>query len=551
MIGIICVFFSIAFSLQSIINSRVFIYWPIRMTRHLQVEFLMLFDLTSTIFLFTVILISTAVFIFRTTYISSEKFFMRFKLLLLSFVLSIGALIMCPNLITMLLGWDGLGVTSYLLVIYYNSSKSFNAGMVTAITNRLGDILIIMAAGGLIVQGSWISKIRTQIFGSRNLFQIFLIVGCFTKSAQIPFSSWLPAAIAAPTPVSSLVHSSTLVTAGVYVMIRHSERLRYYLTEDLVLLSGLRTIIIASLSALGETDIKKIVALSTLRQLGVIVTSLGIRCYLIAFMHLIIHAFFKAMIFIRTGNSIHQSKNYQSCRKTGFLSQSSPINTSSLVRGGIRLIGAPFAAAFFSKEPILEIIFFHDSLVEYIIILFGVVLTVLYTFRFLYFVLRSSSKIESCLTISEEDTLSNLSVLILFLPSFIRGVCISNIFQSSLIIKVEIPESWKLSVLACLALGVLVGAYSLDIIIKGFVQHDLIFIWSMPNFASSVTNYLSYQLGKSIVSIRFGWNLSIILITRSIKRERSLVYVVENSYIYRTLMFIPLSFTLVYIILYI
>jgi len=372
---------------------------------------------------------------------SPEKFFLRFKTLLLSFVMSIGALILCPNLVAMLLGWDGLGVTSYLLVIYYNRNKSFNAGIVTAITNRLGDVLIIMAIGVLISQGTWITKIRAQGFYARVVVQLLLVVGCFTKSAQIPFRSWLPAAMAAPTPVSSLVHSSTLVTAGVFVLVRHCEGLSRYFIENIVLIRGLRTIIMASISALGETDIKKIVALSTLRQLGIIVTRLGIGCSLIAFIHLIIHAFFKAMIFIRTGNAIHQRKNYQACSKTGFLSQSSPINSSSLVSGGIRLVGAPFAAAFFSKEPILEIIFMHDFLLEYMLMLLGVVMTMLYTFRFLYFVLTSATKIESSLVISEEDYFSNAAVMLLFIPSFTRGVLMMNLFQSTMISKPLIPES--------------------------------------------------------------------------------------------------------------
>lgn len=148
--------------------------------------------------------------------------------------------------------------------------------MVTAITNRLGDILIIIRAAIILSLGTWVTKVNRFEF-DRNLFlQAMISVGCFTKRAQIPFSAWLPAAIAAPTPVSSLVHSSTLVTAGVYVLIRHIENLYIFISQDLIVIRGMITIIIASVSALGETDMKKIVALSTLRQLGIIVGRIGI-----------------------------------------------------------------------------------------------------------------------------------------------------------------------------------------------------------------------------------------------------------------------------------
>merc|ERR1711874_439187 len=161
-------------------------------------------------------------------------------------------------------------------------------------------------------------------------------------------------AIAAPTPVSSLVHSSTLVTAGVYLLFRHLNELLRFSYFNFVLIAGTATMIIARFSALNEKDIKKIVALSTLRQLGLIITSLGSGWIFIGFFHLIIHAFFKAIIFIRVGNLIHFSQFYQAIKNSGRSLFSSPFNRSTLVLARIRLCGGPFAAAFFSKEPIIE-----------------------------------------------------------------------------------------------------------------------------------------------------------------------------------------------------
>ena len=536
--------------IASSVKSSLFIFWPVSINGSTQLEFIIIIDITSSIFLFTVILISIAVFTFSTRYMSPEKFFLRFKILLLSFVLSMAALILCPNIISILLGWDGLGVTSYLLVVYYNRGKSFNAGIVTAITNRLGDVLIILRAGVLISVGSWNMKLSSWEFYRDSLLQIILVVGCFTKRAQIPFRAWLPAAIAAPTPVSSLVHSSTLVTAGVYVLIRHIEDLLIFFSQDIVLVSGLITMIIARVSALGETDIKKMVALSTLRQLGIMVTRIGIGWMLIAFIHLIIHAFFKAMMFIRTGNCIHISRRYQACSKTGFLSLSSPINRASLVTGGMSLIGAPFAAAFFSKEPILEILLHNDSLVDYTWILIGVTLTLLYRFRFMYFVLSSSTKLERFIILSEEDAYRRGRVIVLFVPSFVRGVVMRNLYLDLSSGKVFIPESWKLSVYTALVFGILIGLAFLRASARKAVLHDLIYIWSLPNFSRRLFNSRSFLTGKISVSSRFGWNVSLIIIARLRGRDNYLIFISENYFLYRMILFIPLRMFLV-IVLYI
>ena len=175
----------------------------------------------SLLFIRLVILISGSVIIFSNSYIRSEKFFSRFIILVLFFILSIFLLILSPNLIRLLLGWDGLGVTSYLLVIFYQSNKSYNAGILTAITNRLGDVGLLISISILMYIGSWTYiYINFNSNTVSNLFICLIIGSAITKRAQIPFSAWLPAAIAAPTPVSALVHSSTLVTAGVYLLIR-------------------------------------------------------------------------------------------------------------------------------------------------------------------------------------------------------------------------------------------------------------------------------------------------------------------------------------------
>jgi len=185
------------------------------------IEVNLLIDRFRLLFLFTVLIISFAVFRFRYRYIVHYKFYNRFHILLFLFVCSILILIVSSNLLFTMIGWDGLGVSSYLLVIYYGRRKSYNAGILTVLSNRLGDALLLLRIGFILHLGSWNINFYKELANTNPYFAFLLIVGTFTKRAQIPFSAWLPAVIAAPTPVSSLVHSSTLITAGVYFLFRH------------------------------------------------------------------------------------------------------------------------------------------------------------------------------------------------------------------------------------------------------------------------------------------------------------------------------------------
>jgi len=295
--------------------------------------------------------------IFSTRYIRKEKFFSRFIMLVFFFVMSMYLLILSPNLIRLLLGWDGLGVTSYLLVIFYQRNKSYNAGMLTAITNRLGDAGLLISISLFLFLGNW-NYIYISSFSNiiSNLLIYLIIISACTKRAQIPFSAWLPAAMAAPTPVSALVHSSTLVTAGVYLLIRINLIIVEINIRYVLLLIGMITMIIAGITAMIEMDIKKIIALSTLRQLGIIILILGIGNPMLSFFHLLSHAFFKAMLFICAGIIIHNMKDYQDIRKIGIRHNNLNFCISIMMVANIRLCGLPFLRGFYSKDLIIEIL---------------------------------------------------------------------------------------------------------------------------------------------------------------------------------------------------
>lgn len=188
-----------------------------------RVSLSLVLDSVTALFLFTVGLIAMRVYTFRAYYVKRMPGYNQFHIILSIFVLSILLLVLSPNLFSIMLGWDGLGVSSYLLVVFYKSAKSFNAGLITGITNRLGDRLILTALPFMLLCPSFcVTGASTMRLSPRIVTLLLLLTAACTKSAQLPFSSWLPAAIAAPTPVSALVHSSTLVTAGVYILIRMS-----------------------------------------------------------------------------------------------------------------------------------------------------------------------------------------------------------------------------------------------------------------------------------------------------------------------------------------
>nr|YP_010364872.1 NADH dehydrogenase subunit 5 [Lamellidens marginalis]QTW91603.1 NADH dehydrogenase subunit 5 [Lamellidens marginalis] len=346
--------------------------------------FPVVFDSVSLIFSCFVCIISGSVSLFSMSYMESEIFIQRFMLLIMAFVASMNLLIFVPSLITVLLGWDGLGIVSFALVIYYQNKKSLAAGMLTVLANRVGDALLILSICLFINWGEW--RFGYEVLGSFSVLVCFLVVvGGMTKSAQIPFSAWLPAAMAAPTPVSALVHSSTLVTAGVYLVIRFyssllmSHEVLWFLSK----IGGL-TLLMAGLSACFEVDLKKIVALSTLSQLGLLMFTVGIGLPIIAVFHLFTHALFKALLFLCVGSIIHSSMDNQDGRILGGLNLSLPFSSGCLVLSSASLCGMPFLSGFYSKDLILEgALSGFGGLIEVIVILVGASFSLIYSLRIL------------------------------------------------------------------------------------------------------------------------------------------------------------------------
>ena len=416
---------------------EVIIEWEVMKISSSVIYLTFIIDSMSLYFIRLVRLVSGSVIIFSSSYIITEKFFSRFIFLVFIFIMSIFLLILSPNIISLLLGWDGLGVTSYLLVIFYQRNKSYNAGILTALTNRLGDVGLLVSISLIIYLGSWTYlylNVNNRIF-SQILVYLIIISAC-TKSAQIPFSAWLPAAIAAPTPVSALVHSSTLVTAGVYLLIRINLIIVEINISKFLRILGILTIIIAGMTAIVEIDIKKVIALSTLRQLGIIIIILGIGNPILSFFHLISHAFFKAILFICAGLIIHRIKDYQDIRKIGFNYINMNLSVSIIIVANIRLCGLPFLRGFYSKDIIIEIVIIKGKrFFLFFLLMIGTGLTVIYSCRLNFLISLNFIKIESFYNISENSNLIILGIIFLIPLSIIGGLIISwNIIRVNKII---------------------------------------------------------------------------------------------------------------------
>lgn len=310
-------------------------------------------DFYRVLFALAVIFISSNIIKFSTFYLRDELFKTRFLLILILFISSMLFLIFVPNLVFLIVGWDGLGLSSFYLIIYYQNQRSLGARIITLLSNRVGDLCLLIAIGLFISLG-------TTFLTHVTLLRLLILTACFTKRAQFPFIRWLPAAIAAPTPVSALVHSSTLVTAGVYLMIRffgpifETEKARFIIATI-----SRMTIFFSALSGMFETDFKKIIALSTLRQLGFIIFRISQGIKMCGFFHLITHAIFKSLLFICAGAVIVLSGHNQDIRRLPKLNNL--VIQRCFIVASLALIRTPFLVGFYSKDLILEILFQNQT----------------------------------------------------------------------------------------------------------------------------------------------------------------------------------------------
>nr|YP_010693133.1 NADH dehydrogenase subunit 5 [Zeugodacus atrifacies]WCB98340.1 NADH dehydrogenase subunit 5 [Zeugodacus atrifacies] len=519
---LILISISISFFSSSLVfllnDYSIFLEWEVVSLNSTSIVMTFLFDWMSLLFMSFVLLIASLVIYYSKEYMSGDVNINRFIMLVLMFVLSMMLLIISPNLISILLGWDGLGLVSYCLVIYFQNVKSYNAGMLTALSNRIGDVAFLLAIAWMLNYGSW--NYIFYLESMKNSLEMEIIGGlimlaAMTKSAQIPFSSWLPAAMAAPTPVSALVHSSTLVTAGVYLLIRFNILLSgSWLGDLLLLLSGL-TMFMAGLGANFEFDLKKIIALSTLSQLGLMMSILSMGFYKLAFFHLLTHALFKALLFMCAGAIIHNMNNSQDIRLMGGLGVYMPLTSGCFNVANLALCGMPFLAGFYSKDMILEIVSLsYINMFSFFLYFFSTGLTVCYSFRLVYYSMTGELNCGSLNMLSDEGWVMLRGMSGLLVMSIIGGSMLSwLIFPTPYVIC--LPSYLKLLTLfVCIVggvLGYLISNVSLFYVNKSLNNYLSSYffgsMWFMPYISTyGIINYPLILGGSVCKSFDQGWS---------------------------------------------
>nr|UGN61687.1 NADH dehydrogenase subunit 5 [Cryptocercus sp. 2 ZQW-2021c] len=514
MSGIFLVLLGFYFLMNDLI---IFIEWIIVSLNSSSIVMTFLFDWMSLIFMGFVFFISSLVILYSDDYMHGDLNMNRFVMLVLMFVVSMMFLIISPNMISILLGWDGLGLVSYCLVIYYQNVKSYNAGMITFLSNRIGDVALLMVIAWMLNFGSWnyiyyLGFLKSSF--EMDLISIFVVLAALTSSAQIPFSSWLPAAMAAPTPVSALVHSSTLVTAGVYLLIRFEVVFMDWLNILLLLISGL-TMFMSGLGANFEYDLKSIIALSTLSQLGLMISVLSLGLIGLSFFHLLTHALFKALLFMCAGVVIHFMNDSQDIRYMGVLSFQMPLTSSCLMISNFALCGMPFLAGFYSKDLILESISLsYLNMFSFFLFFISTGLTVCYSFRLFYYVLCSDFNMNSFCFLFEYNLNMLRGMLLLLITSILGGSFLSwIIFPTPVMICLPFYLSWLVLLVSFMGgwMGFEMSSlnFSSNLISLNFNSLIIFFgsMWFMPYISTYGMSFFPLYFGYySLKVFDFGWS---------------------------------------------
>nr|YP_010936453.1 NADH dehydrogenase subunit 5 [Mancinella echinata]WKW54906.1 NADH dehydrogenase subunit 5 [Mancinella echinata] len=492
-------------------ENSIIVEWSIIEISSCMMTIIFILDPISLSFSNVVCLISGCVMLFSSSYMSHDPFLKRFTWLVMLFVLSMNLLVFIPSLPALLLGWDGLGIVSFVLVIYYQNMKSLGAGMLTVLANRIGDVMILISIGLLVLQGHWMI---TSIwdFYLTTWVAITVTLAAMTKSAQIPFSSWLPAAMAAPTPVSALVHSSTLVTAGIFLIIRFYP---FLVTvpgfKTFLLFISVLTLLMAGIGANYENDLKKVIALSTLSQLGVMMMSLGMGMPYLALFHLYTHALFKALLFLCAGMIIHNSLNTQDIRHMGLLFSQAPLTVACMNVANLALCGAPFLSGFYSKDLILEFSLTSPTNFLMVLLIFlATGMTAAYSFRLSFCSLWGAMKNVPFHQKQESDPYVNWAVTVLTLAAITAGLYLQNMFLEFGPAPFILPFYLKMLTMSVIFLGIFVASIMWDVNYNSVLMNKIKFffstMWFLAPISAQPMTKFSMLLGTNMMkSIDMGW----------------------------------------------
>jgi len=399
------------------------------------------FDSLTVSMLIPVLIVSSLVHIYSIGYMNNDPHNQRFFSYLSLFTFMMVILVTANNYLLMFVGWEGVGVCSYLLVCFWFTRIAANQSSLSAfLTNRVGDCFLTIGMFGIIWSFGnldYATVFSLAPYMNENvvtLIGICLLIGAMAKSSQVGLHVWLPMAMEGPTPVSALIHAATMVTAGVYLLMRSSPLIEYSSTVLMLCLwLGAITTVFSSLIGLFQQDIKKVIAYSTMSQLGMMVIAVGLSSYNIALFHLVNHAFYKALLFLGAGSVIHAVADNQDFRRYGGLRSFLPLTYSVMLIASLSLVAFPFMTGFYSKDLILESAYgqFHfSSTVVYIIATIGAMFTTLYSVKVLYltFLTNPNGPLINYKQAHEGDIFMSLPLMILAVFSIFFGFITKDVF---------------------------------------------------------------------------------------------------------------------------